>query len=337
MTRRYLSTMTVAVALAGAGCSDDKKSSTDAASETIASSESSSQASSGTGSPTTAPSTGDTGSPTTAPSTGDTGSLTTTPSTSDTGDCGACGNPEHICCAGACVDPRSDRNNCGGCGMACSDPTPFCGAGSCAATPCDTTCGASETCCATACCTEGTICCQIDGPVQSGPGCVAPTEQNSCPPGCSPLCQCAAPDTPIATPDGERAIADLRVGDLVYSVDGEQTVAVPIAAIRRTPVVDHQVVRVVLADGSRIEMSGSHPLGDGRSFADLRAGDRLGGHALAEAALVPYEHAATHDILPASDTGTYFVRGILVGSTLAPSPGSQGSPEPRRCAADRVQ
>jgi len=38
--------------------------------------------------------------------------------------------------------------------------------------------------------------------------------------------RCASPDTPIATPDGERPIAELREGDLVYSVDGGAIVPV---------------------------------------------------------------------------------------------------------------
>jgi len=35
------------------------------------------------------------------------------------------------------------------------------------------------------------------------------------------------------------------------------------------------------------------------------------------ASVVPYAHDATYDILPDSDTGTYFAGGILIGSTLA--------------------
>ncbi len=32
---------------------------------------------------------------------------------------------------------------------------------------------------------------------------------------------------------------------------------------------------------------------------------------------VPYAHEMTYDILPGSDSGTYFASGALVGSTLA--------------------
>ena len=77
-------------------------------------------------------------------------------------------------------------------------------------------------------------------------------------------------------------------------------------------------MRVALATGSVIELSPAHPTADGRPFAALPAGGRLDGIGIVSAALVPYRHAATHDILPASDTGTYFAGGVLVGSTLAP-------------------
>lgn len=128
---------------------------------------------------------------------------------------------------------------------------------------------------------------------------------------------CAAPDTPIATPGGDRPIASLRVGDLVYSVDHDEIVAVPILEIGRTPVVGHHVVRVVLDSGAVLEISPGHPTADGRTFGDLAAGSRLDDqHGVVSAAIVPYDHDATYDILPASDTGTYYAAGTLIGSTL---------------------
>ena len=116
---------------------------------------------------------------------------------------------------------------------------------------------------------------------------------------------------------GERAIADLKVGDLVLSLDQGVVRAVPIAATRRTPVQAHTVVRVVLATGAVLQISPLHPTADLRTFGELRAGDRLDGVSILSASLVPYAYPATHDILPASDSGTYFAAGVLVGSTLS--------------------
>src|SRR5579859_5310530 len=90
------------------------------------------------------------------------------------------------------------------------------------------------------------------------------------------MCVCSAPWTPIDTPDGPRRIADLRAGDLVYSVHRGQMAIVPLARVGRRAVFGHAVVRVTLEGGAVIEMSAGHPTADGRSFGGLRAGDPLG-------------------------------------------------------------
>jgi hypothetical protein len=128
---------------------------------------------------------------------------------------------------------------------------------------------------------------------------------------------CAAPDTPIATPDGEQPIASLRVGDLVYSQDHDAIVAVPLLKAEHTLAERHHVVRVVLEDGRALEISPGHPTADGRTFGDLGSGTYLDTqHRVRSVTLIPYTHDATFDILPASSSGTYFAAGALIGSTL---------------------
>jgi hypothetical protein len=128
---------------------------------------------------------------------------------------------------------------------------------------------------------------------------------------------CAAPATPIATPEGERPIAALRAGDLVYSIDHDAVVAVPVLQTQRARVHGHRVVHVVLDGGVTLDISAGHPTADGRRFGDLASGARLDDrHVVASAVLVPYVGDATYDILPASDTGTYFAGGVAIGSTL---------------------
>ena len=129
--------------------------------------------------------------------------------------------------------------------------------------------------------------------------------------------RCAAPDTPIATPSGEQPIATLRPGDLVFSMQRGRLVAVPILQTVRTPAAHHHVMRVTLETGRVLHISPGHPTVDGGTFAELRAGKRLGDRHVISAALVPYPHAFTYDILPDSDSGTYVAAGALVGSTLA--------------------
>jgi hypothetical protein len=112
------------------------------------------------------------------------------------------------------------------------------------------------------------------------------------------------------------AVDELAVGDLVYSVDHDAIVAVPVLRVNRAPVQNHQVMRVRLLTGATLEISPRHPTADGRKFADLRSGDALDGKAIVSAELVPYALPFTYDILPASETHTYFAGGALIGSTL---------------------
>jgi len=127
---------------------------------------------------------------------------------------------------------------------------------------------------------------------------------------------CAAPTTPIATPSGDVALAQLRVGDLVYSVHDNAMVAVPILRTGSTPVAHHQVMRVTLQSGAVLEISPGHPTADGRTFGELQAGGVLDGQSIVASELVAYAHARTHDILPDSDSGNYVAAGARIGSTL---------------------
>ena len=132
---------------------------------------------------------------------------------------------------------------------------------------------------------------------------------------------CTAPNTPIATPSGERAISELKVGDLVYSVHHGKLVAVPIILTNRVPVTGlHHMVEVRLTTGRVLSISPSHPTADGRTFANLAKGDMLDGVALDSVRRVPYSEAYTYDILPDSDSGSYFAGGVLIGTTLAAQP-----------------
>jgi hypothetical protein len=128
---------------------------------------------------------------------------------------------------------------------------------------------------------------------------------------------CASPDTPIATPRGDVPIAQLKRGDLVYSVEHGATVVVPLVAVASTPVTAHQVLRVLLDDATTLEISPGHPTADGRIFSDLAVGSMLDeGHRIISVELIPYTQSRTYDILPASSTGTYYAGGTLIGSSL---------------------
>jgi len=238
---------------------------------------------------------------------------------SGTGGSG-CGFCDFTCCGATCVNTDNDIKNCGACGNECTGTNPYCDKGKCGTPPCNgPTCGPGGLCCGSNCCMPGELCCDVPGPIGNMLGCFAPNANGTCPTGCA-LCQCNSPDTPIATPEGERPIASLQEGELVYSVHQGAIMAVPIRKVQRVPVEGHVVVHVELAGGRVLEISPRHPTADGRSFGDLKAGGALDGLPIVDARLVSYPHKHTYDILPDSDTGTYFAAGARIGSTMTTPP-----------------
>jgi len=81
---------------------------------------------------------------------------------------------------------------------------------------------------------------------------------------------------------------------------------------------EHLMVHLVLEDGREVRVSPGHPTADGRRVGNLELGDLLDGARVVSLEYVPYEHTATHDLLPSGDTGLYWADGILLGSTLNP-------------------
>ena len=137
---------------------------------------------------------------------------------------------------------------------------------------------------------------------------------------------CLARGTMISTPDGPRAVQDLRVGDPVWTVDenGDRVAATILQVGSMTALASHRVVHVVLDDGRELYLSPGHPLFDdgfGRQAGDLRTGDLLDGSTVSSADLVPYGGNQTFDLLPSGPTGGYWAGGILVGSSLSSSGG----------------
>ena len=117
---------------------------------------------------------------------------------------------------------------------------------------------------------------------------------------------------------GAVTVADLRAGDVVWTVDAAgQRVAAPILFTVRVPVpAAHQMAHLTLADGRQLWASPGHPTSDGRSLGNLVPGDRLDGSLVTAVERVPYGQPATYDLLPAGPTGFYWADGILIGSTL---------------------
>jgi hypothetical protein len=115
-------------------------------------------------------------------------------------------------------------------------------------------------------------------------------------------------------------VEDLRIGDPVWTlaVDGTRVRGTVTAFGSTAAPSNHEVVRLILADGRAVTASAGHPLADGRLLGDLRAGDLVDGSTVAAADRIAYEGARTYDIVVSGGTGTYLVDGIPLGSTLRP-------------------
>jgi hypothetical protein len=137
-----------------------------------------------------------------------------------------------------------------------------------------------------------------------------------------PMCPiCLALGTRIEAPDGWIAIEDVRIGDVVWTLDrGGRLVAASVIALGSTPApLGHEVVRLDLADGRSVTASPGHPLADGRRLGEVRVGDVVDGARVVAADRLVYEAARTFDLVVSGETGLYLAGGIPLRSTLDPA------------------
>ncbi len=148
---------------------------------------------------------------------------------------------------------------------------------------------------------------------------VARREQFGCP-------RCLPAATRIATPVGDRAVAELAVGDPIWTLDrAGRRIAATVVHVGSSQVIGgHVLARVTLADGRVVAASPGHPDAAGRPVADLTVGATLSGSTVVAVERVPLVGARTYDVLPSGETGTYWADGVLLGSTFA-VPGAPAS------------
>jgi hypothetical protein len=130
---------------------------------------------------------------------------------------------------------------------------------------------------------------------------------------------CLPETTRIATPLGDRPVAELEVGDPIWTLDAAgRRVEGHVVHAGSTPIVGgHTLVQVTLADGRVVAASAGHPDLDGRALAELERGAALSGSTIVAIEPVPYTGARTYDVLPSGPTGAYWAEGVVLQSSFA--------------------
>jgi hypothetical protein len=145
------------------------------------------------------------------------------------------------------------------------------------------------------------------------------TVTSSTPSGYPPCPICLPASAMVETPEGSVAVAAIRPGVLVWTGDGAGgRLAVPVLRTASVAVPSsHRLAWLGLEDGRTVQASPGHPTADGRRLADLTPGDWLDGSRVVATTVIGYSGGRTYDLLPAGPTCTYWVGGVLLGSTLA--------------------
>lgn len=135
-------------------------------------------------------------------------------------------------------------------------------------------------------------------------------------------CKCLPGDAAIATPDGERPVRDLSIGDRIWTETREgRRIAAPIVERTQVPAPPgHRMLELVLEDGRVVRASPTHPAADGAPLETFTIGTELDGSRVRQSRLLSGSVDATWDVLPAGETGIYWVGGVRVRSTLPSEP-----------------
>lgn len=132
-------------------------------------------------------------------------------------------------------------------------------------------------------------------------------------------CKCLTSACKIRTIHGYREVEELTIGDSIATIDNGDTIFLPIIQTNKIAVEQekHIICNIEFLNGIKISVSSEHPASDYKSeIGSLKPGDILNGLVVTSIEKTINKEKFTYDILPAGSTGTYWVNGVLLGSTL---------------------
>lgn len=156
-----------------------------------------------------------------------------------------------------------------------------------------------------------------------------------------PFDYCFAAGTPVATPDGDRAIETLVVGDAVWAFDSERNVRVQSVVTAVHHHAPASVGRLMTSDGRTLWVTDNHPIYAASRGAVVAAGELTSADALLslrdDALSLATSQGFEPDVafvpvfnLTVANVHTYFAAGIAVHNKqpwcAPPAPCSQGYP-----------
>lgn len=143
---------------------------------------------------------------------------------------------------------------------------------------------------------------------------------------CLDACSLNGPDAPVATPYGDRPLRSLYLGTEVWTYDRGKVVAARVIATERLAAPPVDFLRVTVRSGESFLTLPGHPLPDGGCFAELAQLLGAGIHlpapyfGVAKIESAGPAEGRVYDLLPAGDTGIYWVKGVPVASSIRRPP-----------------
>lgn len=129
---------------------------------------------------------------------------------------------------------------------------------------------------------------------------------------------CLPGSTLIDTPQGQKLITEIQVGDSVWTADelGMRQQAIVIKTNKQPVPSTHQMLHIAFEDGRTLTASPNHPTFNYQLLDSLVVSEGYNNSFITKLEKLDYIEEFTYDILASGSTGNYWAEKVLIGSTL---------------------